>query len=57
MNWMNAELSRWAQILADERFDLFEKIALELAKANGARLPLKLSVVRPARCLGTKYTD
>jgi len=31
------ELSRWAHILADERFDLLEKIALELAKANGAK--------------------
>jgi len=29
-------LSRWAHILADERFDLLEKIALELAEANGA---------------------
>jgi len=25
--------------IADERFDLLEKIALELAKANGAKLP------------------
>ena len=46
------ELSRWAHILADERFDLFEKIALELAKANGAKLPAKLRVVMQARCLG-----
>ena len=36
------ELSRWAHILADKRFDLLEKIALELAKAKGARLPAKL---------------
>ena len=28
------ELSRWARVLADERFDLLEKIALEMAKAN-----------------------
>jgi len=34
--------------IADERFDLLEKIALELAKANGAKLPPKLSVVMPA---------
>lgn len=42
------ELSRWANILADERFDLLEKIALEMAKAHGAKLPPKLSVVMPA---------
>jgi hypothetical protein len=40
------ELSRWAHILADERFDLLEKIALEMAKANGAKLPRKLGTVR-----------
>ncbi len=40
------ELSRWAHILADERFDLLEKIALEMAKANGAILPPKFSAVR-----------
>ena len=39
------ELSRWAGILANERFDLLEKIALEMAKANGAKLPAKLSAV------------
>lgn len=38
------ELTRWAHILADERFDLLEKIALEMAKANAAKLPPKLSV-------------
>ena len=51
------ELSRWAHILADERFDLLEKIALELAKANGAKLPAKLRVVMQARrhvCTATK---
>ena len=51
------ELSRWAHILADERFDLLEKIALELAKANGAKLPAKLRVVTQARrhvCAATK---
>jgi hypothetical protein len=40
------ELSRWAHILADERFDLLEKIALQMAKANGAKLPRKLSAAR-----------
>ena len=51
------ELSRWAHILADERFDLLEKIALEMAKANGAKLPAKLRVVMQARrhvCKATK---
>ena len=38
------ELSRWAHIVAEERFDLLEKIALEMAKANGAELPPRLSV-------------
>jgi hypothetical protein len=42
---------------ADKRFDLLEKIALELVKSNGAKLPPKRSVVMPARRLGTKYTD
>ena len=36
------ELSLWTHILANERFDLLEKIALEMAKANGAKLPPKL---------------
>jgi len=51
------ELSRWTHILADERFDLLEKIALEMAKANGAKLPAKLRVVMQARrdvCTATK---
>ena len=39
------ELSRWTHILADERFDLLEKIALEMAKAKGVKLPPKLSAV------------
>jgi hypothetical protein len=43
------ELSRWAHILADERFDLLEKIALELAKANGTKLPAKFRVVMQVR--------
>ena len=43
------ELSRWAHILADERFDLLEKIALELAKANGTKLPTKFRVVMQVR--------
>ena len=39
------ELSRWVRILADERFDLLEKIALEMAKSKGVKLPPKLSAV------------
>jgi len=39
------ELSRWAHILANERFDLLEKIALEMANASGAKLPPKLSAL------------
>ena len=38
-------LSRWAHILADERFDLLEKIASTMAKSKGVNLPPKLSVV------------
>ena len=41
---LDAELTRWAHILADERFDLLEKIAVEMAKARGVKLPPKLSV-------------
>jgi len=51
------ELSRWAHILADERFDLLEKIALEMAKAKRAKLPTKFSVVMQVRrhaCTATK---
>ena len=49
------ELSRWAHILADERFDLLEKIALELAKANGATAEFRvgMQVLRHA-CTATK---
>jgi hypothetical protein len=51
------ELSRWAHILAEERLDLLEKIAFEMAKANGAKLPARLRVVMEARhhaCTATK---
>jgi hypothetical protein len=40
------ELTRWAHILANERFDLLKKIALEMANARGTKLPPKLSAVR-----------
>jgi hypothetical protein len=41
------EVSRWAHTLADERFDLLEKIASEMAKAKGVKLPGKFAVVPP----------
>ncbi len=39
-------LARWANTLNDERPDLLEKIAMELAKAKGIPLPARLSRVR-----------
>jgi hypothetical protein len=39
------EVSRWANTLADERFDLLEKIASAMAKAKGVKLPHKLTAV------------
>ena len=39
------EVSRWTNTLADERFDLLEKIASEMAKAKGVKLPPKLTAV------------
>ena len=42
------EVSRWAHTLADERFELLEKIALAMAKAKGVKLPPRLNVVPPA---------
>ena len=40
------EVSRWAHTLADERFDLLEKIASAMAKSRGVNLPPTLSVCR-----------
>ena len=40
------ELSRWAHTLADERFELLEKIASEMARAKGVKLPGKLTAVQ-----------
>ena len=45
-NDLDAELTRWAHTLADERFDLLEQIAAEMAKAKGLKLPPKLSVAK-----------
>ncbi len=42
-NDIEQELSRWAHILGDERFDLLEKIAVEMAKAHGLKLPPKFT--------------
>jgi hypothetical protein len=39
------ELSRWANTLADERLELLEKIASEMAKFKGVKLPRKLRAV------------
>jgi hypothetical protein len=39
------EVSRWVHALADERFDLLEKIASAMAKAKGVKLPSKLMAV------------
>jgi hypothetical protein len=43
---IDAEVTRWAYILADERFDLLEQIAVEMAKAKGVKLPPNLSVAK-----------
>jgi hypothetical protein len=47
-NDIEQEVSRWAYTLADERFDLLEKIAWAMAKAKGVKLPPRLSVVPSA---------
>ena len=44
-NDIERELTRWANTLADERFDLLEKIASAMAKAKGVKLPPKLTAV------------
>ena len=47
-NDIEQEVSRWAHTLADERFELLEKIASAMAKAKGVKLPPKLNVVPSA---------
>ncbi len=47
-NDIEQEVSRWAHTLADERFELLEKIASAMAKAKGVKLPPRLNVVPPA---------
>ena len=44
-NDIEQEVSRWAHTLADERFELLEKIASEMAKAKGLKLPSTLNIV------------
>ena len=39
-------LARWADMLNDERPDLLEKIAAEMAKARGIPLPARLTRIR-----------
>ena len=39
------ELSRWAQLVAQERPDLLEKIARAMAEAKGRTLPTRFHVV------------
>ena len=43
---LDAELTRWAYARAHDRFELLEKIAAELAKAKGVKLPPKLRVAK-----------
>ena len=38
-------LAKWAGTLADERPDLLDKIALEMAKVRGAKPPPRLELV------------
>ena len=43
-NDIEQEVSRWAHTIADERFELLEKIASEMAKAKGVKLPPTLTI-------------
>ena len=47
-NDIEQEVSRWAHTLADERFDLLERIASAMARAKGVKLPPKLTSVPSA---------
>jgi hypothetical protein len=42
------EVSRWAHTLADERFELLEKIAWAMAKAKGVKPLPRLNIVPSA---------
>lgn len=41
-------IERWALAVADERPDLLEKIATEMASRKGEKLPPKLTVITPS---------
>ena len=43
---IDQSLARWADTLNDERPDLLEKIAAELANARGITLPARLTRIR-----------
>jgi hypothetical protein len=43
---IDAAVTRWAHTLADERFDLLKRIAAEMAKTRGVKLPPKFSVAK-----------
>ena len=43
---LDQALARWADTLNDERPDLLEKIAAELANARGIPLPARLTRIR-----------
>ena len=43
---IDQSLARWADTLNDERPDLLEKIAAEMAKARGIPLPARLTRIR-----------
>jgi hypothetical protein len=43
---IDTEVTRWAYTVAYERFDLLGRIAAEIAKAKGVKLPPKLSVAK-----------
>ncbi len=43
---LDQALARWADTLNDERPDLLEKIAAEMAKARGIPLPARLTRIR-----------
>lgn len=44
---VEAALATWTDVLGEERPDLLEKIALEMARAKGVLPPPRLSVVGP----------
>jgi hypothetical protein len=45
-NDLDAELIRWAHTLPMSAFELLERIAVEMAKAEGVKLPPKLRMTK-----------